>query len=283
MSEHAPLIGAQDVAAHLGDPRWRIFDCRHDLVDPAFGESAYGQAHVPGAQFLHLERDLSAAKTGRNGRHPLPERNAFAARLGMLGVDLATQVVVYDDAGGMFAARSWWMLRWLGHHRVAVLDGGLQAWLSAGLALSQETAAPEPTLLESRPGTQPVEASEIAAWADHSASALIDARSPERFRGENEVLDRVGGHIPGARNRFFRDNLDANMRFKSAAVLRTDFVRLLGAANPANVIHYCGSGVTACHNILAMEIAGLCGSRLYAGSWSEWCSDTSRPIATGGE
>lgn len=283
MSGYSLLISARELAAQLHDPGWRIFDCRHDLANPAFGELAHAQSHIPGARFLHLDRDLSGEKTGRNGRHPLPERSAFDAMLGALGVDRTNQVVAYDDAGGMFAARLWWMLRWLGHRQAAVLDGGLQAWQSAGMAVSQEIAQFGPTCSMPRQGALPVDANEVAARLDKPDSILIDARSPDRFRGENEVLDPVGGHIPGARNRFFRDNLGADLRFKSPEALRADFAALVGAADPAAVIHQCGSGVTACHNILAMEIAGLGGSRLYAGSWSEWCADPSRPIATGSQ
>lgn len=283
MSDYALLITARELEAHLHDPGWRIFDCRHDLGEPALGELAYARAHVPGALFFHLDRDLSGARNGRNGRHPLPDRDAFAALLGALGVDQSNQVVAYDDAGGMYAARLWWMLRWLGHDRVAVLDGGLQAWLSAGLALSQDVARTIPTHFVPSQGNVPVDANEVAARLDSGDLALIDARGPDRFRGENELLDPIGGHIPGARNRFFRDNLGADMRFKPAEVLRTEFAALIEAADPSDVIHQCGSGVTACHNILAMELAGLRGSRLYAGSWSEWCADPSRPIATGSE
>ena len=281
MSGYSLLVSVRELAVHLHDPAWRIFDCRHDLTNPAFGELTYAQAHIPGAQFLHLDRDLSGETTGRNGRHPLPERSAFASRLGALGVDQSNQVVAYDDAGGMFAARLWWMLRWLGHDEVAILDGGLQAWLSAGMALSHETVQVVPAHFVPQQGAQPVVANDVAARLGKRDSILIDARSPDRFRGESEMLDPVGGHIPGARNRCFRDNLGADLRFKPAEVLRSDFAVLVGTADPATVIHQCGSGVTACHNLLAMEIAGLSGSRLYAGSWSEWCADASRPIATG--
>lgn len=283
MSGYSLLISVSELAAHLSDLGWRVFDCRHDLTNPAFGELAYTMGHIPGSRFLHLDRDLSGEKTGCNGRHPLPERSAFAAMLGALGVDQTNQVVAYDDAGGMFAARLWWMLRWLGHRQVAVLDGGLQAWLSTGMALSREIAQAVPTCFMLRQGDQPVDADEVAARLGKPDSILIDARGADRFRGENEVLDPVGGHIPGARNRFFRDNLGADLRFKSPEVLRADFAALVGVADPATVMHQCGSGVTACHNLLAMEIAGLGGSRLYAGSWSEWCADPSRPIATGSQ
>ncbi len=282
MIGHSLLIAARDLAAHLDDPGWRIFDCRHDLADPGFGERAYADGHLPGAQFLHLDRDLSGDKTGRNGRHPLPDRAAFAARLGALGVDRTNQVVVYDDAGGMFAARLWWMLRWLGHPSVALLDGGLQAWLSAGQTLSRASARHTATQYLPGHGAEPVDVGEVMALLGKPDAVLVDARSPDRFRGENEVLDPVGGHIPGARNRFFRDNLGADLRFKPPEALRADFAAVAGPADPATVVHQCGSGVTACHNLLAMEVAGLAGSRLYAGSWSEWCADPARPVARSG-
>lgn len=278
-----PLVTVREVAAHLSDQLWRIFDCRHDLANPSFGELAFAEGHIPGARFVHLDRDLSGTKTGRNGRHPLPERAAFAARLSELGVGEATQVVAYDDAGGMFAARLWWMLRWLGHQRAAVLDGGLQAWLTDGMALSRETTAAAPVPFNPRAGMSSLSADELAARLAAADGVLIDARSPDRFRGENEILDPVGGHIPGARNRFFRNNLAADLRFKAPETLRAEFSALIGVAAPEAVIHQCGSGVTACHNLLAMELAGLPGSRLYAGSWSEWCADPARPVATGGD
>jgi thiosulfate/3-mercaptopyruvate sulfurtransferase len=276
------LIAVRDLAAHLGDPAWRLFDCRHDLADPGFGERAYADGHLPGAQFVHLDRDLSGNKTGRNGRHPLPDRAAFAARLGVLGVARWDQVVVYDDAGGMFAARLWWMLRWLGHPSVALLDGGLQAWLSAGMALSRASARHTKTQYLPGHGAEPVDVGEVTVLLGKPDAVLVDARSPDRFRGENEMLDPVGGHIPGARNRFFRDNLGADLHFKPPDALRADFAAVVGSVDPATVIHQCGSGVTACHNLLAMQVAGLTGSRLYAGSWSEWCADPARPVARTG-
>lgn len=282
MTGHSLLIAVRDLAAHVGDPGWRIFDCRHDLADPGFGERAYADGHLPGAQFFHLDRDLSGNKTGRNGRHPLPDRTGFAARLGALGVDRSNQIVVYDDAGGMFAARLWWMLRWLGHEPVALLDGGLQAWLSAGMALSR--TPPQHTRAHYQPGrgAEPVDVGEVMALLGRPDTLLVDARSPDRFRGENEVLDPVGGHIPGTRNRFFRDNLGADLHFKPPGELRAEFAAVVGSVAPATVIHQCGSGVTACHNLLAMEVAGFAGSRLYAGSWSEWCADPARPVARAG-
>jgi thiosulfate/3-mercaptopyruvate sulfurtransferase len=259
-----------------------LIDARFDLADPAAGERAYREAHLPGAHYLHLDRDLSAAKTGRNGRHPLPQRSLFAARVGALGIGPQTQVVAYDAQGGSYAARVWWLLRWLGHEAVAVLDGGLPAWLEAGGAVSDAGVAPPATAAPYPERASLVSSVDAdALLARLGRTPLIDARAPERFRGEVEPLDAQAGHIPGALNRCYRDNLGADGRFKPAAALRAEFAPLLGAAAPSEVVHQCGSGVTACHNLLAMEHAGLAGSLLYPGSWSEWSSDSSRPIATG--
>ena len=258
-----------------------MFDCRFDLADPGFGRQAYATAHVPGAFFLDLDEDLSGAKTGSNGRHPLPDPARLAARLAACGVGNHTQVVAYDDAGGMVAARLWWLLRWLGHHRVAVLDGGLQAWLAAGQALDAALPEARAATYSLALRADRVDAQYVRQHLGQPDMVLIDARSPDRFRGENEMLDPVGGHIPGAINRFFRDNLDAHGCFKQASVLREEFGALLGAHSPRQVVHQCGSGVTACVNALAMEAAGLSGSRLYAGSWSEWCADPARPVVRG--
>ena len=259
-----------------------LIDARFDLADPAAGERAYGAGHLPGAHYLHLDRDLSAARTGRNGRHPLPPRSRFAACIGALGIRPQTQVVAYDAQGGSYAARVWWMLRWLGHELVAVLDGGLPAWIAAGGVLGQAKAHPPAA------ATDYPERTSLAASVDAAAllarlgrTPLIDARAAERFRGEVEPLDAHAGHIPGALNRCHRDNLCADGRFKPADALRAEFVSLLGEAAPGEVVHQCGSGVTACHNLLAMEHAGLTGSLLYPGSWSEWSSDRARPMATG--
>nr|WP_211163238.1 sulfurtransferase [Aromatoleum diolicum] len=275
------MIGAQELAQHLDDPDWVIFDCRHDLANGDFGRDVYARAHLPGARFLHLDEDLSGPMTGTNGRHPLPDPVALAQRLARAGVGNDTQVIAYDDAGGMFAARLWWLLRWLGHHRVAVLDGGLIAWCEAAQALTAEVprATPATFTVALQPGV--VNASYVLDHLGRPDMLLVDARSPDRYRGENETLDPVGGHIPGAINRFFRDNLGAHGRFKQASVLREEFGTLLKGSDARRVVHQCGSGVTACHNLLAMESAGLTGSRLYAGSWSEWCADPARPIATG--
>lgn len=281
MSRHTTLVSPRELAAHLEHADWRIFDCRHDLADTGFGERAYAESHILGAQFLHLDRDLSGPLTGANGRHPLPDPEAFAELMGRCGVDANTQVVAYDDAGGMFASRVWWMLQWLGHEGVAVLDGGLQNWIAEGLPLSAARPQPRPARFQGQPKNGRVDAAYILRHLRQPDVMLLDARSPDRFRGENERLDPVGGHIPGARNRFFRDNLEKSGRFKPAGQLRREFEALLADRPPHQVIHHCGSGVTACHNLLAMEIAGLGGSRLYPGSWSEWCTDPARPIALG--
>lgn len=284
---HTPPFTALITAAQLqalmaaGQPLL-IVDASFDLADTGAGEKAYAAGHLPGARYAHLDRDLSGAKTGRNGRHPLPTREAFAATAAGLGLRPGTQVVAYDGQGGMYAARLWWMLRWIGHGAAAVLDGGTAAWTAAGGALTQALPA-----TPGAAGAYPLGDS-LAPSLDGDALLarlgrvrLIDARAGERFRGEVEPLDRLAGHIPGASNRFFKDNLQADGRFKPAAELREAFAVLLGARAPAEVVHQCGSGVTACHNLLAMEAAGLSGSVLYPGSWSEWSSDPSRPVARG--
>ena len=289
---YTTLIDATTLAGRLDDANWRIFDCRHQLADPAAGERAYLAGHLPGARFLHLDRDLSGPRPGRlcGGRHPLTEPAGLLARLAAAGVTPRTQVVAYDDAGGMIAARLWWLLRWLGHAAVAVLDGGLPAWQQAGLPLTTEMpadtapgtrVAPAPEAAAPGPRSRCVALDEVIAGLGSPGRVIVDARSPDRYRGENETLDPVGGHIPGAVNRFFRDNLDADGRFKPASQLRSEWTALLAGLPPAAVVHQCGSGVSACVNILAMEVAGLSGSRLYAGSWSEWCADPARPVAVG--
>ena len=275
------LVDAATLAAHLGDPAWRVIDVRHQLADIAYGERAYGAGHIPGASFLHCDRDLSGPMTGSNGRHPLPDAAVLAAKLGRLGIGRDTQVVAYDDCQGMIAGRLWWLLRWLGHDKVAVLDGGLQAWQARGGALDTAAPAAVPTDFVACTGKRGVDADYVQARLQSPAMYLVDARSPDRFRGENETIDPVGGHIPGAVNRFFRDNLEADGRFKPAARLRAEWLAVLAGRSADEVVHQCGSGVSACHNILAMEIAGLPGSQLYAGSWSEWCSDSARPVAAG--
>ena len=276
---YTTLVDAATLKAHLADSDWRVIDVRHQLLDAGYGERVYAEGHLPGAVFMHCDCDLAGPLTGANGRHPLPEKDALAARLGQCGIGPQTQVVVYDDAQGMIAGRLWWMLRWLGHDKVAVLDGGLQAWLAAGGQMTQEVPAFPAAEFVVNERASLVDADFVRAFLQTSRMYLVDARSADRFRGENETIDPVGGHIPGAVNRFFRENLQADGCFKPAGQLRSEWLLVLDGALPEHVVHQCGSGVSACHNVLAMEIAGLSGSRLYAGSWSEWCADPARPVA----
>ncbi|MFY1920975.1 sulfurtransferase [Achromobacter xylosoxidans] len=278
------LISAADLATHLGAADVRVFDVRHDLTNHAAGREAYAAGHIPGARYLDHETELAAPRTGRNGRHPLPDRGQFGALMAAHGVTPETLVVAYDASGGMYAAHLWWMLRWLGHDRVAVLDGGWQAWQAAGLPTSTEAAAPVQASAPVTPAALLVGSVDAQAVLDNIARpgfTVIDARAANRYRGEVEPMDPVAGHIPGALNRPNGQNLQADGRFKDAAQLRQEFTALLDGRDPAAIVHQCGSGITACHNLLSMEIAGLAGSRLYPGSWSEWCSDPSRPVAKG--
>jgi thiosulfate/3-mercaptopyruvate sulfurtransferase len=273
------IVSTDELARH---PEWRVFDCRFDLAKPDFGERHYAAAHIPGALYAHLDRDLSAPKSGTNGRHPLPGRDAFPAWLGRQGVKPADRVVCYDAAGGVIAARLWWLLRWVGHEAVAVLDGGYPKWISEGRPVTRDVPVFENTVYESRPDTKiAVDAAFVENHLQNPGVLLLDARSPVRFRGEKEPIDPAAGRIPGAVNRFCNDNLDAHGLFKSVEALRSEYARILGDRAPQEIVHYCGSGVSACHNALAMEIAGLPGSRLYAGSWSEWIADPRRPQAKG--
>jgi len=278
------LIAAESLRALLArNAPLVLLDCGFDLADVQAGTRAYASGHLPGALYAHLDSDLSAAKSGRNGRHPLPSREAFAATVARWGVRAGVPVVCYDDQGGAYAARAWWMLRWIGHAEVAVLDGGRAAWLAAGGAIEtttprapEEGVAPYP-LNQASISMPTVEADRLLASLGRLT--VLDARAGERFRGEVEPLDPVAGHIPGARNRFFKDNLGADGRFRPVAELRAAFAAF--GTDPTRVVHHCGSGVTACHNLLAMEHAGLGGSALYPGSWSEWCADPERPVARG--
>ncbi|WP_373990573.1 sulfurtransferase [Duganella sp. BuS-21] len=281
---HTTLIDAATLSQHLQDPNWVILDCRHDLMNPNAGRDGFAIGHIAGAQFANVDTDLSGAKLGADGafrgRHPLPERAALIATLRSWGINHDTQVVAYDAHGGMFAARLWWLLRWVGHPAVAVLDGGLAAWQSAGLAMVTSNDQRTPGQIGDRPSlVATVSVEEVVANLSTRARTVVDARAADRYRGENETIDPVGGHIPGAKNRFFKDNLTAEGRFKDAAQLKADFAPLFDSAPQA--IMQCGSGVTACHNLLALEIAGLPGAALYPGSWSEWCADSARPVATG--
>ena len=275
------LIQVDTLKQHLGDANLVIFDCRHDLMKPDAGAQAYAQAHIPGARFAHSDTDLSGPKTGKTGRHPLPDPAVFMAWLGANGVDGAAQVVAYDHAGGASATRLWWMLRWLGHDAAAVLDGGWEAWINAGAPTTAELPARSAATFPGRPRTIWVDVNYVLSHLGQRDMLVVDARTPERFRGESEPIDPVAGRIPGALNRLYKDNLGPDGRFRSAEALRADFAALLQGRTPEQVVHQCGSGVSACHNLLAMEIAGLTGSRLYPGSWSEWCADPGRPIERG--
>ncbi len=280
MSLHT-LVATAELAVHLSDPDWVIIDCRHELSDAAAGRTQYRRSHIPGAYFLDAAEDLAAPLTGSNGRHPLPGVDLFAKRLAGVNLGPGKQAIAYDAQGGMFAARLWWMLRWLGHDAAAVLDGGWDKWVAEGRPVT--AASPPPATGTFRPseGKGAVDANFVLASLDNAEVTLLDARSPDRYRGENETLDPVGGHIPGALNRFFRDNLEPSGEFKPRERLRGEFTALLKGRRLEGLVHYCGSGVSACHNVLAMEIAGLPSGRLYPGSWSEWCADPLRPRAAG--
>ena len=279
---YSTLITVSDLAAQINDPAWIVCDCRHDLAQYDAGRAAYAKSHLPGARFLHLDEDLSGPKTGINGRHPLPHPITFTLRLAALGIDNNKQIIAYDNSGGVYASRLWWMLRWIGHSNAAVLDGGFDAWVKAGQPVSDALPVVKPLRYNPNPNTQlAVNAQAVAANLGSTALRVVDARSADRFRGENETLDPVAGHIPGAINRFFKNNLGDDGRFKPADTLKQEFTSLLNGQPAASVVHQCGSGVTACHNLLAMEVAGLNGSRLYPGSWSEWVGDRKRPVATG--
>lgn len=295
-SSHAesPLITADELQVHLPLPAdLHLLDVSFDLVDAQAGETAFVQAHIPGARYVHLDRELSVAKNGRNGRHPLPTRLDFARRVRQAGMAPGHRVVVYDRMGGMYAVRLWWMLRWLGGYDVRVLDGGFSAWERAGGPVATGPApwpqsADVPPLWERDlppPGVTTVDRARVLDNLKSSRLTVIDARSADRYRGENETLDPVAGHIPGARHRFFKDNLQADGCFKPAAQLRAEFAAVLGVdaqdLQGDSLVMQCGSGVTACHNLLALEVAGVRGASLYPGSWSEWCADPQAPVATG--
>jgi thiosulfate/3-mercaptopyruvate sulfurtransferase len=270
------LVSTAELAAHLAD--WRIFDCRHDLAKPELGEQQYRTSHIPGALFASLDRDLSAPKNGRNGRHPLPDPKRFSETLSRWGIHSGDQIVCYDGGPGAMAARLWWMLRWVGHDAVAVLDGGFAKWTKEARPVTADVPAFKQTgyAIRLRP--------EMSVPADQvlkEPMLLVDARSPARYRGDQEPIDPVAGRIPGALNRFNMDNLNADGTLKPAAQLRRELEHVLGGRKPAEVVNYCGSGVAACHNLLALEVAGLPGARLYAGSWSEWIADPARPRESG--
>ena len=282
MRHFTTLIDANTLSEQLIRDDLTLFDCRFDLANVQWGETEYSRAHLPGALYLHLDRDLSGPITGSSGRHPLPDPERFAARLGELGVTPDHQVVAYDQGNSAYGARLWWLARWIGLRNVAVLDGGIAAWRAAGLPLETSVRTPAPRALAVSPTADAwVTSDAVDELRRRPGNLLIDARGAERFAGRNETLDPVAGHVPGARNRPFLDNLGTDGRFLPADVLRERFGTLLGSVAPSGLIAMCGSGVTACHNLLALEHAGLSGGRLYAGSWSEWIRDSRRPISTG--
>lgn len=281
------LVTTEQLAQHLDDPQWVVFDGRFTLTDPEGGRRLYAQNHIPGARYVHLDEDLSSPITASSGRHPLPDPDTLAKKLGEWGVGAQTQVVVYDDSFGSMAVRFWWLLRWLGHSSVALLDGGFPRWKRDKYPLSTDLPLIRPAQFDARPNNKTwVSVADVVAA--HSTDGqtknrlhILDARPEDRFTGAREPLDKIAGHIPGSCNWSFEENLDMGGTFLPAEELREAYLKLLNGAPPENIIHSCGSGVTACHNILAMEVAGLPGSRLYPGSWSEWIADPSRPVETG--
>jgi thiosulfate/3-mercaptopyruvate sulfurtransferase len=281
---HSILVSTFELHASLGDPRWIVLDCRFDLLDPGAGQAAYLAGHIPGALYAHLERDLSAPPSGANGRHPLPPPEILAAVFCRWGISAGSQVVCYDEDGGGFAARAWWSLRYLGHDAAAVLDGGLAAWIEAGLPLQagQVSRQPAEFHFQLRPSMK-IDAIEIVERLRDPTLVLLDARAPERYRGDEEPIDPVAGHIPGAVNHPWQRNLDERGCLLAPNKLRARFEPVIAGAQAHDIVTYCGSGVTACHNLLALAHAGIDGARLYAGAWSEWCAHTDRPVAVGEE
>ena len=276
------LITPDELAPHLADDHWVVIDCRFDLADPPKGEQLYLESHIPGARYAHLDRDLSGEKTGTNGRHPLPTAEQMRSRFGAFGISPGKQVVVYDADSGMHASRLWWMLRYMGHDAVALLDGGFARWTREERPVrggKEESRAA--TFVGAPRERWRLSAEDVSRGLHDPSRVLVDARSEERFRGDHETLDKKAGHIPGARNYFFQRNLSTDKTFKSRDELREQWQSVLANATPEQVVMYCGSGVTACHNLLAMEHAGLKGARIFPGSWSEWSADDTRPVEVG--
>lgn len=276
------VVSTEQLAKHLDDPDWVVFDCRFTLSNTEAGAMAYRQGHIPGARYVHLDDDMSSPVTPVSGRHPLPDPALFSEKLSHWGVDSSKQVVVYDDSFGSMAVKMWWLLRWLGHDNVALLDGGLPRWQKQKLPVTAELPKiiPAKFVMQLRDEIL-ANAEKVEHARQEPCCLLIDARPEQRFSGEREPLDKVAGHIPGAINWVFEENLDFDGTYLPADELKEAYLKLLHGVKPDHVIHTCGSGVTACHNMLAMEIAGLSGSKLYAGSWSEWITDPKRPVATG--
>lgn len=280
--KHTTLVSTEQLAEHLADPGWVVFDCRTTLTDPAAGRRAYAHGHIPGARYAHLDEDLSSPVTETTGRHPLPDPSALAGKLSAWGVGPDTQVVVYDDSFGAMAVRLWWLLRWLGHETVALLDGGYPKWQKEKRPVTTEPPEIQPAVFHAAPHRALwADAAQVDAARQDGRWKVLDARPEMRFTGDIEPLDKVAGHIPGTFNWPFEENLDLGGTYLPAEELREAFDRILGGTPPTHVIHTCGSGVTACHNLLAMEHAGLAGSLLYPGSWSEWITDPRRPVETG--
>jgi thiosulfate/3-mercaptopyruvate sulfurtransferase len=279
---HTTLISTETLASHLADSSWLIADCRYNLKNEDWGRAQYLSGHIPGAVFVDLAHDLAGARTGTNGRHPLPSPGTMATTFGHLGIRAGTQVVAYDQDAGPYASRLWWMLRYVGHDAVAVLDGGWAKWLREGRpARSGEEQRPAATFAPRLRADMRVTVDEAATRIGNPGVLFVDARSPERFEGQPDPLDSVSGHIPGARNRFYKNNLAEDGTMRPPDALRVDFMRVLGDRSADQAVMYCGSGITACQNLLAMEYAGLRGTKLFAGSWSEWESDPKLPVETG--
>jgi thiosulfate/3-mercaptopyruvate sulfurtransferase len=282
MRAYTTLIDADTLASQLERDDVAIFDCRFELGNPGWGGSEYAREHIPGAQYLHLDRDLAGPITPQSGRHPLPDPQQFARRIGALGAGPGMQLIAYDLGNGAYAARFWWLARWIGVRSVAVLDGGITAWRAAGLPLERTVRTPQARQMPvTLANDAALDSAAVAELSKRPGNLLVDARGADRFAGRNETIDPIAGHVPGARNLPFTGNLGADGKFLPAELLRRRWMTLLGSQPPAALIAMCGSGVTACQNLLALEHAGLGGARLYPGSWSEWIRDPRRPIAVG--
>ena len=274
---YTTLIETEDLHHNLNNPDWVIIDCRYDLTDLDKGKIAYTQSHIPGAVFADVHDDLSGPPITDQGRHPMPSVDHLNALFRRLGINAQSQIIVYDASQGAFASRLWWLLRYMGHTRVALLDGGWQAWQEANLPERSGDESNMPGSFEGAPRTAWL----VTVEAVPGCKLLVDSRDPARYQGQVEPIDKAAGHIPGAVNHFWQENLRDNGRFKEAQELQKEFIRLFSGTAPEDVVFYCGSGVTACHNLLALAHAGMDSAKLYAGSWSDWCSDPSRPISTG--